>query len=90
MNKYTIVYVDDWEQLYVDGKISYGNHSLDIGDLQQFCPKAKVGEIEYIQADESDEMIANGNWPDNLSDVPTEGNETYTNRYVVLSTGTIS
>jgi len=71
MKKYVIVKCDDWEQLYIDGKVSVGGHSLRlIPDLQEAVPDATLSDFEEVWADEKwVEEEACGCFPDKLEDV---------------------
>lgn len=46
---YTVVRIDDWEALYVDGKLVAENHSLDARVLADWIP-----ELTILDMHESD------------------------------------
>lgn len=70
MKKPTLVYVDDWTILYIDGKKVLENHSIDARDILQ---QAEVPhEIRWLDGTDFERWLGEGNYaPDNLEDVPS-------------------
>ena len=63
----TIVYGDDWEGLYVDGKLVAQNHSVSaISALESLGFSVNQKEVDYAW------LLDEGNLPDSLSDVKME------------------
>lgn len=67
-NKKDIVVVGsesgDWEQLYIDGKSVYGNHSITMDDILEFL------NIDYSGFTVKDEWLEKNSFPEFLKDIP--------------------
>lgn len=69
--KYVLVKADDWQGLFVDGKLVFENHSISLFDLQRLIPEAKNSEIEtrYVTEKYDEELQNRGCFPKNLTKV---------------------
>jgi len=66
--KITIINGDDWKGLYIDGKLVFENHQLEVDD---FCQHCNI-EAEFIEPDEQwfEQRLIEGSYlPENLVDV---------------------
>lgn len=69
MATFTIVNGDDWEGLFVDGKLVSEGHSLSIYDLLHTAKTmGPITEIVYVEADYM-WLEIHGSFPNNLSEV---------------------
>jgi hypothetical protein len=71
-NKLIFVQTDDWEVLYVNGKLNSENHRMQAGDWLELLIDFKCfATVETFWVDE-DYMHDLGNFPDRFSDLPKE------------------
>ena len=68
-NKITVVYGDDWKGLYIDGKLAYENHSIDLQTFLWVLEKNGIRlDVECKDCDE-DWLEHRGNLPKDLKEV---------------------
>lgn len=65
-----LIRTDDWEALYIDGRIIDEGHHLDnIGDWIKWTNNYKLESVSYyyIQEEDLEEINSSGNFPDNIN-----------------------
>lgn len=67
MNKLSILNVDDWLVLYVNGKSEYQGHSIAISELSRYTPIESI-EIRDAEGEIKDFVTKNGFFPMTLDD----------------------
>ena len=56
MNEIGILDTNDyWQGLYVNGKLEYETHKIDIDMIERFCPISKI-LYDYIKLNEDEEL----------------------------------
>jgi len=65
MKKLTLVSSEDWQGLYVDGKLAYENHSVACKDLSYYI------DLTMINVDD-EWMGRKGHLPQHLDDIPKD------------------
>ncbi|MEG2381824.1 MAG: hypothetical protein RSB38_09025 [Oscillospiraceae bacterium] len=71
-----IIKADDWEGLFVDGKLVYENHEIDRLTLRELCEDyslnfVKIGEV-WVTDEFKEYLWDVGSFPENLSEVEYE------------------
>ena len=68
MSKMVIIRADDWEGIYIDGKLETEGHSTEPYDAVKIAIRHGVSSVESLWCD-LDWIHDEGNLPRNLSDV---------------------
>ena len=70
-NKIVVISSDDWEGLYVNGKLEDEAHEIRIRDIAEHTPISSVKE--FCLNDYGDEEVRDfGSLPCELSDIPSD------------------
>lgn len=59
----TLIHADDWQALYVDGKIAYQHHEVD---LVHWLEKLNLVKIDEVWADNDPYLKENNRFPDEM------------------------
>lgn len=71
MKQVTLVRVDDWEALYVDGEVQLQNHSIDANQVLDILAEHMLINHESFWVD-GDWVESQGWMPENLEDIPDD------------------
>ena len=74
-----VVYVDNWQALYINERLVLQAHEITIPVLMEFVLYRSVDLFEYIEASESN-MNTEWGYPDCLGDVVLPGGITFQQR----------
>jgi hypothetical protein len=67
-NQIAIVYVDDWQGLYVNEDLVYQDHQITVQRLMEHVLHKSVDRFDYIEASDT-HMAMTGAFSDRLRDV---------------------
>jgi hypothetical protein len=67
MNKLLILTTDDWEGLFIDGKLATEGHSIS---LYEFCKILGI-KVDFKEVDD-EYMYEMGSFPQNLDEIPED------------------
>ncbi len=67
MNKLLILTADDWEGLFIDGKLVTEGHSIP---LYEFCEVLGI-KVDFKEVDD-EYMCEMGSFPQNLDEIPED------------------
>jgi hypothetical protein len=72
MKSIRIIRTDDWSGLYIDGKLAYEGHSVEVDHLPLDEPIRIVTNV-YVENQWTEDMAYNGDpFPMNWCDIPAE------------------
>lgn len=74
MNNITILFVDDYSALYVNGSREKQSHDIFIEDLTKFCPIASIKTM-WVGDKLSDYVLNNDGFPETLEECEEIGLE---------------
>lgn len=75
--KAVLVNADDWQGIFIDGKLDYESHEINLRELKEICKRNKINvtdiEEKWVTDDYYDEYLGRyGNFPNDLSEVELE------------------
>lgn len=72
--KAVLVKADDWQGIFIDGKLDYEGHEITISDMKKICKRHNINitdiDEKWVTDDYYERYLSEyGNFPNDLSEV---------------------